>query len=445
MALLITLAAPKINMKPNRIYYIALILILVVFRIFLGIQINFSHLDYEQIYLIGLENALSDQWSFWGPDVVWSKTRLAGALQGLLVGLPLRLFGHPFAPIVLSNVISSTGLLLVAFYAKKRFPSLSLSFLILLVLLLPFYLYHGVVVLNTAYLLFSGALLFISVFELFLHREDLLLKNPNWYFFAIGFALLFTYQLHLTWVMFLPFILVLLYLEAKRKDNHWPVRLGSLILGAIISGSTLLPTILQYHDVIYSNAGGNMTFKAERLLQIFDVFIRYISFSTFDVTYNHDIYKHASEQSTMVFVLLRILKLLGIIQFVFLMVSYFKMRKNKAFQKVLLLFGLTLVMATFLYMLSNKHLSLRTYILLYPIPLWMSFYAYQYWKEKKWLNPSIYSALAITFITYIGVAYYNYNGAYSFHSVRNKIDQALESKNAEDFATRRETLMDNYN
>ncbi len=431
-------------MKQNRFYYILLILILLVFRTFLGIQINFSHLDYEQIYLIGIENAVSEQWSYWGPDVVWSKTRLAGALQGLLVGLPLKLFGHPYAPIILSNILASAGLLMIAFYAKKRFPKLSLNFLILLVMLLPFYMYHGVVLLNTAYLLFSGAILFISVFELFLYRDQLIIKNPFWYFLSIGFALVFTYQLHLTWVMFLPFIVVLLYLEAKNK-TQWLFYLGSFILGCLIAGSTLLPTIFQYHEVIYSNASGNMTFKLERLLQIFDVFIRYISFSTFDVTYNHDIYKYASEQSTIVFVLLRVLKVLGIIQFIFLVLTYFKIRKNKEFQKVLLLFGLTLLMATFLYMLSNKHLSLRTYILLYPIPLWMSFYAYNLWEGNKWLKKSIYLAFTLTAFTYTGVVYFNYNGPYSFKSVEHKIEQALESKNPEDFATRRKTLMDNYN
>jgi hypothetical protein len=432
-------------MKLKHILILLLIIVLVVFRIFFGIQINFSHLDYEQIYLIGLENALSNEWSYWGPDVVWSKTRLAGALQGLLVGLPIKVFSSIYAPIVFSNIISSLGLITIALYAKKRFPSLSLPFLICLVLLLPFYLYHGVVLLNTAYLIFSGALLFVSVFELFLYRDKLILKSPQWYFLIIGFALIFTYQLHLTWVMFIPFVIVLLYFESKERNSSILLCITAFSVGCLISGSVLLPTIISYYDVIYSNASGNMTFKIERLLQIFDVFIRFVSFSTFDVTYNHDIYKHASEQSTVVFLLLRTLKILGIMQFIFFMYTYFKIRNNKEFQKILLLFVLTIIMATFLYMLSNKHLSLRTYILLYPIPLWMSFYAYTHWAGKRIIANVHIACFVIVAITYSGVAYYNFKGPYSFDSVKNKIEKAIETESPESFAPRRETLMDEYN
>ena len=124
-------------------------LLCLLLRIFIGIQINFSHVDYEQIYLIGLEYAFNDNWAYWGPDVVWSKTRLSGAMQGVLVGLPLQIFKHPYSPVILSNIISFTGLMLLAFYAKVRFSRLSIYFLISLFSLLPFTLFNGVVILNT--------------------------------------------------------------------------------------------------------------------------------------------------------------------------------------------------------------------------------------------------------------------------------------------------------
>lgn len=431
-------------MKPKSILILLLVLILVVFRTFLGIQINFSHEDYEQIYLMGLENALSAEWSYWGPDVVWSKTRLAGALQGLLIGLPLKLFRHAYAPIVFSNLITASGLLLLSVYAKKRFPKLSITFLILLLFLLPFYLFHGVVLLNTAYLILSGSVLFISVFELFIYRDNLLLKSVYYYYVAIGAAMLFTYQLHLTWIMFLPFVAVLLYLEAKNKRTNWLLCFLAFTVGCCITGITLLPTIINYYDVIYSNAEGNLTFKGERFLQIFDVFIRYMSFSTLDVTYNHNVYKNASDQSPLVFFLLRAIKVLGICHFIFLVLSYFKVRKNKSFQKIFLLFCLTLIMATFLYILSNKHLSLRTYVLLYPIPLWMSFYAYEYWVQKKWISRIFYGSFVVIAIAYTGVTYYNFNGPYSFYSVEKKIKSALEHNKPSNFAKRRKTIMDGY-
>ena len=431
-------------MQSKPLIIFLLIIFLVACRIFLGLQINFSHEDYTQIYLIGLENALLDNWSYWGPDVVWSKTRLAGALQGLLVGLPISLTKSIYSPLIFSNLLSSLGPILLAFYAHFRFPKLNLALLISLLLLLPFYLYHGVVVLNTAYLLFSGALLFISVFELYLYRNEMLFNTPYWYFAAIGFALLFTYQLHLTWVMFIPFILVLLVLEYRINKKSCLFCTAALVGGMCLSGSLILPTLLDFYDVIYSNAEGNLTFKGTRFLEIFDVFIRFVSFSTFDVTYNHDIYKHASNQSILVFGLLRLLKILGIIQFIFLAFGTWKIRKDKNLIKALILFGLSILMMTILYMLSNKHLSLRTYILLYPIPLWISFQVYSQWFGKKWFTNTLRASLVLVFITYGGVVYYNFRGPYSFHSVKNKIEKAIETKNPSEFGNRRKTLMDGH-
>ena len=76
-------------------------------------------------------------------------------MQGILAGVPIQLFKHHYSPIILSNIISFAGLMLLAFYAKIRFEKLSIYFLIALFSLLPFTLFNGVVVLNTCYLIFS--------------------------------------------------------------------------------------------------------------------------------------------------------------------------------------------------------------------------------------------------------------------------------------------------
>ena len=431
-------------MKTNKTFGIAcLILIILVFRIFLGIQINFSHEDYTQVYLIGLENAFSGKWSYWGPDVVWSQTRLPGAMLGLLAGIPLRLVKNEYAPIILSNIISCVGLVLLGFYAKKRFPDLSLYFLLSLFLLSPFTLFNGVVLLNTAYLIFSGAILFIVVFELFIYRKQLL-WNSSLYFFALGFSLLFTYQLHLTWVMYLPFVFVLFYLEwIKNPATGWRL-VAFFLLGCLVSGLTLLPTVFKYGNVIMTGSGGNISLHLKRTTRILDLFVRYFGIATIDINQKLNYMQLFSEKSWMGFALTWIVKLFALVQFIGICISFYFVRAIGEFRKTFLLFMLTLVMALSLYLISNKHLEIRTYILLYPIPIWLALFSYSYLSKYRYVRMMMYTALVLIFITSVGVAISNFNDCYSFKSVDDKIQKAIQDENPSGFATRRKTLMDDY-
>lgn len=419
------------------------ILFLFLCRLFLGIQINFSHEDYTQVYLIGLENAFSGHWSYWGPDVVWSRTRLPGAMLGLLVGIPLRLTENQYAPIILSNLISCAGLILLSLYAKRRFPSLSLYFLLALFLLSPFMLFNGVVLLNTAYLIFSGAILFIVVTELFIYRNDLL-WNEVYYFLALGFALLFTFQLHLSWVMFLPFILVLFYLEWARNPKLWWKSLSFFILGSSIASLTLFPTLFTYGSVLLTGSEDNIHVNMQRWSRVFDLFIRYAGIATFDINQKLNFIDLFTAKSWMNVMLLWIIKVFSLFQFIGFCISFYFFKKNVAFRKSVLLFFLTLVMAFVLYMISNKHMEMRTYILLYPIPIWLALYAYTYLMDYRYIKSIIYALLAVVFLTSIGIAMTNFNDMYSFKSVETKIEKAIEEKAPDAFAIRRKTLMDQY-
>jgi hypothetical protein len=424
---------------------IILVLGLLLFRIYLGAQVNFSHEDYFQIYLIGIENAVSGVWSYWGPDIVWSKTRLPGAMQALLIGLPLRWTGNIYSPIILSNIISAAGLVLLAVYSRQRFPSLPLNFLICLYLLAPFALFHGTVLLNTAYLIFSSALLFIAVFELFIFRDRMIFKEPSYYFLGLGFSLFFTYQLHLTWVMFLPFIVVLFTLEWKR--NHVGLLKIALffLIGCAISSLSLLPTLITYGKEIFINSGDNLTLQPERFGRVFDLLMRYFSMASFDITPSFDVIKAATDESAFELVLVWLVRLISMIQIAVLAILIFKSRTEELVKKSLLLFGLTFVMALFLFVLGNKHLSARTYILLFPIPMWLSLFAYEKLFEKPLFKNILYCGLGIVFLTFFGIAWLNRSSEYSFEASRQKIESALESKDPSVFSKRRESLMNKFN
>lgn len=423
---------------------IILILVLLALRIFIGAQINFDERDFNEIYLIGLIDAFSGNWSYWGPDVVWSHTRLPGALQGILAGLPLRLTEHYLSPLILANIISLGGLVLLAFYAKNKFSNLSIYFLIILLGIWPFGLFNGSVLLNTAYLIFTGALLFISTFELFIYREKMIFK-PKIYFLIIGFSLAFTYQLHLTWVMFLPFIVVLFYLEWQRKEQSLALLFTFFLIGCLIPSSLLMPTLIKYGNYIYVGTEDNLSIDFTKLGSVFDLFFRYLGMATSDINISRRFIQDFTNSGPIGFILAWALRIFAVIQFIAFCYSFYYIKKTIEFKKVWLLFALTLIMALSLFTLSDKHLTTRTYILLHPIPIWLSFYSYSFFTQYKYSKKIFIGSLGLLFAGALYTGITNYQGKQSFHFYKEKINAAIDQKNPKEFGQRRYTKMDKYN
>ena len=57
----------------------------------------------------GLRFFATGRWPYFGPDLVWTKSEIPGALQALLVGIPLKLVPVPEAPFAVLNLLSTTG------------------------------------------------------------------------------------------------------------------------------------------------------------------------------------------------------------------------------------------------------------------------------------------------------------------------------------------------
>ena len=76
------------------------------FRLLFGLSREFFFEDETQIFLLGFRYQAIHAWPFFGPDVVWTRSEIPGALQALLVGVPLRILAVPESPFVLLNVLS---------------------------------------------------------------------------------------------------------------------------------------------------------------------------------------------------------------------------------------------------------------------------------------------------------------------------------------------------
>src|SRR5882672_3992821 len=75
-------------------------------RLLFGLSREFFFEDETQIFLIGFRYYATAAWPFFGPDVVWTRSEIPGALQGLLVGVPLRLLAMPESSYLLLNLLS---------------------------------------------------------------------------------------------------------------------------------------------------------------------------------------------------------------------------------------------------------------------------------------------------------------------------------------------------
>jgi len=91
------------------------------FRLWFGLSLGLTHDDDKQIYLIGLKSYLTGTWPYFGPDVD-TYMQIPGALQGLVIALPLYLVPLPESPFVLLNVLSLVGLFLFAEYCVRHCP-----------------------------------------------------------------------------------------------------------------------------------------------------------------------------------------------------------------------------------------------------------------------------------------------------------------------------------
>ena len=91
------------------------------FRLAFGVCLPFWNDDPRQIYLLGLKYFATGKWPFFGPDVIHTDSQIPGALQALLIGLPLRVLALPETPFVVLNLLSIGGLIFLVRFTFPRF------------------------------------------------------------------------------------------------------------------------------------------------------------------------------------------------------------------------------------------------------------------------------------------------------------------------------------
>jgi hypothetical protein len=261
----------------------ALLIVAFAARLTFGLMSELWGPDEVQVYLIGLQFFTTGAWPFYGPDVVYTATRLPGALQGLLVGGPLWLVPQPEAPYVLLNVLSFGALCLLAWYIGRRVPALPRWFLWPWVLFTPWTLNLSAHILNISYVLAGAVPFFVGACEIVpALRRSQLPRALAWT--MVGFGMLWVYQLHMSAVLLVPLAGVVWLLAAREDARAAAVGLGWLALGALLSGWTVLPTLVQGGVAsLAQSAGPNVVFAPANLGRVPQVVVQFFSLPTFEV------------------------------------------------------------------------------------------------------------------------------------------------------------------
>jgi hypothetical protein len=220
------------------------------FRLLFGLSSEFFFEDETQIYLMGLRHYATGAWPYFGADVVWTRSVIPGALQALLVGVPLRLVPVPEAPYVLLNLLSMAALAAFAWYITERVPRLPKWLVWGWLMTLPWTLEYSTHIINPSYLLAPALVFFLGFFESMPVFRLGRIAQPI-AFFMMGAAVGWVLQIHMSWPLLLPYAGIA-WLSGWRRGAR------ALVLDAVgfAAGFLLLSALLVPTFVVYGLSGG---------------------------------------------------------------------------------------------------------------------------------------------------------------------------------------------
>jgi len=256
---------------------------LVGFRLLYGLSMPFWSEDERQVYLIGLQSFARGEWPYFGADVVWTGGQVPGALLGWLIRLPLMIWQAPESPIVFLNLLSFAALALLAWYFSRRLPGVPRWLIWTSLFTLPWTLNFSTHVVNPSYVLAGAVVFFVGLFEGMPQLSRRIVP------FAVawsmmGAGLLFVMQLHMSWVLLVPYVAAALISVAltERRVPAVATAVVAFMVGAAVPGILLVPTLLRFGW----NAGhveGVVAFHQQSPFEFVTTAARVLSFASFEV------------------------------------------------------------------------------------------------------------------------------------------------------------------
>ena len=223
----------------------ALIIALFAFRLLFGLSSEFFFEDETQIFLMGFRYYATGQWPYFGPDVVWTKSEIPGALQPWLVGAPLKLVPVPESPFVLLNLLSAASLAALALFVSRRVPSIPRWLIWGWFFTVPWTLNYSTHIINPSYVLPAAVVFFIGFFEAAPAFRFGTIR-PALAYGMMGAAATWVMQIHMAWPLLIPYV-AYAWLTSRRDGSAALARRAlAFLAGALGPAIFLIPTWLHY-------------------------------------------------------------------------------------------------------------------------------------------------------------------------------------------------------
>jgi len=393
-----------------------------------GLFSEFWFPDELQIYLIGLKSFTTGTWPYYGPDLVYTNTQIAGALQGLLVSLPFYVAKFPESPTVFLNILSFGSLSLLAIYITKRLKNIPVWLVWVMVMTTPWAMHYSTRVVNPSYAVLFSVPFFISAFELLPFYKDKIVGAKLAYP-CMGLCTALIMQLHMSWVMLVPIAGIVFLSNIKADIKKQALHAGLYILGAAVGALTLYPSLL-LENTQDPSASSNIVLNAENWSNLPVILMRFFSFASNEIPYvlggstaqRLEVVKDQLWMSPFVVVLL----LAGFAQVGTFLFFLFKKKIAPEFKMLKLLLLATVVLLYLSFFFSVKGPSSHTFYIMFPLAVFYAFNCYQWLIEKKKIFLTILKVIAVCQVVFhIGLGAYNFKTK-SLYKDRGKVVKALD-------------------
>jgi hypothetical protein len=422
----------------------ALLAVIFLFRLAFGFFANMSQEDQRQTYLIGLKYFSTGLWPYFGPDVIeearpdFPHIQIPGALEGLAIGLPLRLWPVPESPFVFVNLLSFASLCLFAWYCSRRLPEFPLWILWGWLFTAPWVLTLSTNMDNASYLLFGGVLFFVGFLETVPALTAGILPSglAN---LMMGFAFFWNAQFHMSFVLQVPFLIVSAYCQLRlRKLLH---ALAFLLFGAAASGVFILPTFLRFGIEGFGGTGATVTFHFSNFTSFFTILARFFSLACAEVP--RFIGRNTAQR--MLFIkeelwtapFTVVMLVLGIAQPTVMLLSGLRRthpQKDWRAVKILSFATFLLIYGSFLF--AVKLPASYTFYITLPVAMLYMFYTFSPWCTQGWFKTVAAILLVSNLVFHLGMAAYNYDER-SLFTYRGSIVKAIENRDYHEMGERR--------
>jgi hypothetical protein len=419
----------------------ALLLVLFAFRLGFGLCSDLFSEDETQIYLLGLRYHSTHAWPYFGPDVVWTQSQIPGALQALLAGLPLDVAAIPEAPYVLINLLSMGALCLFASYLSARLPTAPRWLIWGWLLTLPWTLNYSTHIMNPGYVLPASLMFFLGFFEawppLAIGRVRVPLAHA-----LMGAAIAWIAQVHMSWPLLLPFAGLAFLARLREGPRAAAIAAGAFALGALATGSVLLPTFLKFGFGLGSGSTGQnlLPHWREPVSTFVKTAARILSFASLET--NRFVASGSSKQIIFLWQHLwlvpfaAVVALVGIVHPVWMALT--ALRRRSALRdwpavRWLTVGTIALVSLSFFFVVQPA--QARMYYVVAPVAFVYAAYSWTF-IDSRWWRRVAAGVLTINVLFQAGLMAARFPGA-SLYLDRALVAQAIDTRQADVFSHRR--------